>query len=177
MDAFIRGDYLGFHPSVLVHRLANIAGDVDLGEHTRVDAFVTITGRVRTGRNCHIATGVAIFGGAGTMFDDAGVILGEGVALSPGVKVFTATTDLESGLITGHTGADLERAAFEAPVVIERYASIGSNSVVLPGVRIGAQAQIGALSLVNESIAGGFVYAGCPVRLLRARPPLKYANA
>ena len=174
---YLRGSLFGWPDSVRVHRLANIAGQCEVGEHTRIDAFVTITGRVRIGKNCHIATGVAIFGGFGSVHDDAGVVIGDAVALSPGVKVFTETTDLASGLITGHVGADLERASFGAPVVIDRYASVGANSVVLPGVHIYPGVQVGALSLVRESLAAGFVYAGCPCRVVSVRPPLKYADA
>ncbi|MDQ5979352.1 MAG: hypothetical protein QG602_2326, partial [Verrucomicrobiota bacterium] len=47
----------------LIHRLANLVGNVTIGEGSRIDAFVTITGNVTIGHHTHIANGVAIFGG------------------------------------------------------------------------------------------------------------------
>lgn len=49
-------------------------------------------------------------------------------------------------------------------VVIGDNVFIGVNSVILPGINIGNNAVIGALSLVNCDIPEGTVWAGVPVR-------------
>jgi acetyltransferase-like isoleucine patch superfamily enzyme len=55
-----------------------------------------------------------------------------------------------------------------APVVIEDNVWIGSKAVILPGVRIGRQAVIGAGSIVTNDIPPRCVAAGNPARVLRS---------
>lgn len=54
-----------------------------------------------------------------------------------------------------------------APVIIEDNVWIGSKVVILPGVRIGCQAVIGAGSIVTRDIPPRCVAAGSPARVLR----------
>jgi acetyltransferase-like isoleucine patch superfamily enzyme len=53
------------------------------------------------------------------------------------------------------------------PVVIEDHVWIGSKAVILPGVRIGSRAVIGAGSVVTKDIPPRCVAAGNPARVLR----------
>jgi maltose O-acetyltransferase len=53
------------------------------------------------------------------------------------------------------------------PVVIEDNVWIGSKVVILPGVRIGSRAVIGAGSIVTKNIPPRCVAAGNPARVLR----------
>jgi maltose O-acetyltransferase len=53
------------------------------------------------------------------------------------------------------------------PVIIEDHVWIGSKVVVLPGVRIGSRAVIGAGSIVTNDIPPRCVAAGNPARVLR----------
>jgi acetyltransferase-like isoleucine patch superfamily enzyme len=53
------------------------------------------------------------------------------------------------------------------PVVIEDHVWIGSKAVILPGVRIGSRAVIGAGSIVTKDIPPRCVAAGNPARVLR----------
>jgi acetyltransferase-like isoleucine patch superfamily enzyme len=53
------------------------------------------------------------------------------------------------------------------PVVIEDHVWIGSKAIVLPGVRIGSRAVIGAGSIVTKDIPPRTVAAGNPARVLR----------
>lgn len=128
---------------------------------------MTITGDVNLGDYCHLSTGSAIFG-------TYGFTAGKGCALSPGAKVFTATEDLDSGLVSSFSGCPLPHTALAGSVRFGNYVVIGSNSVVLPGVEVGDEVQVGALSLVNRSLEGHWVYVGAPARAIRARPKLIY---
>ena len=76
--------YIQMDNGAKIHPQANISGVVTIGDNSRIDAFVTITGNVRIGRNVHISTGACIFGGQG-------VDIGDYSAISVGVKIFTAT--------------------------------------------------------------------------------------
>jgi acetyltransferase-like isoleucine patch superfamily enzyme len=60
------------------------------------------------------------------------------------------------------------------PVIIEDYVWIGSKAVILPGVRIGSRAVIGAGSIVTSDIPPRCVAAGNPARVLRPLTELDY---
>jgi acetyltransferase-like isoleucine patch superfamily enzyme len=53
------------------------------------------------------------------------------------------------------------------PVIIEDHVWIGSKVVILPGVRIGSRAVVGAGSIVTKDIPPRCVAAGNPARVLR----------
>lgn len=53
------------------------------------------------------------------------------------------------------------------PVVIERRATIGANTTLLPGVIVGEGATVSAMSLVNRDIPPGELWGGVPVRRIR----------
>jgi acetyltransferase-like isoleucine patch superfamily enzyme len=59
------------------------------------------------------------------------------------------------------------------PVIIEDHVWIGSKAIVLPGVRIGSRAVIGAGSIVTKDIPPRCVAAGNPARVLRHLTELK----
>jgi acetyltransferase-like isoleucine patch superfamily enzyme len=54
-----------------------------------------------------------------------------------------------------------------APVVIEDNVWIGAKAVILPGVRVGRNAVIGAGSIVTKDVPPSCVAAGNPARILR----------
>lgn len=58
------------------------------------------------------------------------------------------------------------------PVIVEDHVWIGSKVTILPGVRIGSRAVIGAGSIVTKDIPPRCVAAGNPARVLRHLPEL-----
>ena len=52
-------------------------------------------------------------------------------------------------------------------VVIKKNAKIGSHSVVMPGVTIGENAVVGALSFVTTAIPNNSVAAGVPAKVIK----------
>jgi acetyltransferase-like isoleucine patch superfamily enzyme len=55
----------------------------------------------------------------------------------------------------------------EAGVTIAEGAYLGAGVIVLPGVKIGSCAVVGAGAVVNRDVAARSVYAGVPARLVR----------
>ncbi len=53
----------------------------------------------------------------------------------------------------------------EAPVVLKKNCRIGSHSVVLPGVTVGENTVVGAMSLVNRDLPPNSVAFGIPARV------------
>jgi acetyltransferase-like isoleucine patch superfamily enzyme len=56
------------------------------------------------------------------------------------------------------------------PVVIEDDCDLGVGAIVLPGVRIGKGAQIGAGAVVAQDVPPYSVAIGVPARVTRERP-------
>lgn len=111
------------------------------------------------GSNVHI--GDDFFGNVNLTFvDDVEIRIGDGVMIAPSVTLTT----------TGHPVHPSRRAdfgRFSEPIVIEDKVWIGSNAVVLPGVRIGYGSVIGAGSVVSRDIPPMTVAVGTPCRVLR----------
>jgi len=82
---------------------------------------------------------------------EAGVTIEDYVQIGGGVKIYSANT------INGTKGR----------VIIRRNATVGANSVILPGVEIGENSIIGALSLVNRSIPPNVVAYGVPAKVIK----------
>jgi len=57
----------------------------------------------------------------------------------------------------------------EAPVVLKKNCRIGSHSVVLPGVTVGENTIVGAMSLVNRDLPPNSIAFGIPARVSRKK--------
>ena len=55
----------------------------------------------------------------------------------------------------------------QGKVLIKRNARIGSHSLVMPGIKIGENAIVGAFSFVNEDVSDGVVVFGVPIKIRR----------
>ena len=60
---------------------------------------------------------------------------------------------------------------YPAPIVIGKNVWLGSCVVVVPGVKIGDGAIVGAGSVVTKDIPPGVVAAGAPARVIRKIQP------
>jgi len=92
--------------------------------------------------------------------------IGNRVSIAPRVTLVTSS----------HPNSSRIRAVApvaRGPIVIEDDVWIGAGAVVLPGVRIGRGAVVGALSLVASDVEELTVVAGQPARPIRTleRPP------
>lgn len=86
------------------------------------------------------------------------VTLGDDVGLSPEVVAYTHGYWLSP--LDGYPMA-------HEPVTVESGVIVGFRSVLLPGSSVGANAVIGAQSVVSGALEGGRVYGGSPARLIR----------
>lgn len=86
-------------------------------------------------------------------------------------------TDADHGTEAGKSVK--EQSMKKAPVIIEDEVWLGTNVIVLPGVRIGKGAVVGAGSIVTRDLPSNSVAIGRPAKVLRmrsdeerSRPPL-----
>jgi galactoside O-acetyltransferase len=111
------------------------------------------------GSNVHI--GDDFFGNVNLTFvDDVEIRIGDGVMIAPSVTLTTTGHPV-------HPARRVDFARFSEPIVLEDRVWIGSNAVVLPGVRIGYGSVIGAGSVVSRDIPPMVVAVGAPCRVLR----------
>jgi maltose O-acetyltransferase len=95
-----------------------------------------------------------------TILDCNEVRIGHHVMIGPGVQIYTAAHLLEAEpRIRG-----LEVAK---PIAIEDNVWLGGSAVLLPGVRIGRNAVVGAGALVSRDVPANTVVAGNPARVIR----------
>jgi acetyltransferase-like isoleucine patch superfamily enzyme len=141
---------------------------LQVGEGSIVDDFCYISVRAHIGRYCHIANGVSLAGGPDRLF-----IFGDFGSLSAGVKVWCTSDYLVNDLVTiMPPGApDIKENLIVGDVSIGPCSAIGSNSVIMPGNELPEGTSIGALSYVPPrfSFEPWGVYAGAPIRFVRAR--------
>ena len=142
------------------HDKALIHPEAQIGEGTRIWAFVNIQSGAEIGRACNICDGC---------FIEKGSRIGNGVTLKNGVNVFEGVT-LEDNVFCGsHTTfindryprAENKQWSMEKTLV-KRGATIGSNATILCGLTIGAYAFIAAGSVVTKDVGDYALYAGNP---------------
>ena len=102
--------------------------------------------------------------GPQSYFDCRDLVLGEYVGWGPGAKV----------LGSEHTGDPIDVPIIQTDLVIKpvrvgRWADIGVNAVLLPGVTVGTGAIVGAGAVVTHDVPDRAIVAGVPATLLRYR--------
>jgi acetyltransferase-like isoleucine patch superfamily enzyme len=141
--------------NVIMHCFVNLYG-CEIGDDTRVGAFVEIQKNAVIGARCKISSHTFICEGV-TIEDE--VFVGHGV-------VFINDPDphaTSAGQL--QTEADWQ----VIPTRVCRGASIGSGAVILAGVTIGEGALVGAGAVVTRDVPPESVVAGCPARFMRLR--------
>jgi galactoside O-acetyltransferase len=145
----IRGVQI-FQP-VKISGIANI----QFGNNIIIDSFSYIYAKkpMKIGNNVHIASFTFISG--------ADIIeIGDFAGIFQGVKIYTSNDDFKSGGFGNPTIDDTYRNPYRAPVIISRFAVIGANSVILPGVTIGEGASVGACSVITRDLDPWGIYIG-----------------
>ncbi|WP_243766456.1 sugar O-acetyltransferase [Streptomyces sp. GC420] len=94
------------------------------------------------------------------LLDCAPIVIGSDVRMGPRCQLYTADHP---------HGAELRRGAWESakPIRIEDGAWLGGGVIVLPGVTVGANAVVGAGSVVTGDIPANAVAVGNPARVVR----------
>jgi acetyltransferase-like isoleucine patch superfamily enzyme len=139
---------------VRIYAFTNLYG-CEIGDDTKVGAFVEIQKGAKIGSRCKISSHTFIC--EGVRLED-GVFIGHGVTFIN--DRYPRATNADGSL---QTEADWSCV----PTVVKRGASIGSGATILCGVTIGEGATIGAGSVVTKDVPDGAVVAGNPARILR----------
>lgn len=139
-----------------VHR--NLAS---FGSGAYIDPTTTIT----SAQGITIEADVYI-GPGGYIAGDGGLNIGRGVMVGPQVYIQTSTHNFESEDLMA---LPYDHRIIRGPIVLEAYVWVGGRVTILPGVRIGRGAVVGAGSVVTRNVDALAIVAGNPARLIRHR--------
>jgi acetyltransferase-like isoleucine patch superfamily enzyme len=142
---------------VRLSKFINLYG-CEVGDQTKIGAFVEIQKNATVGRNCKISSHTFICEGV-TIEDN--VFVGHDVTFIN--DLYPRATALDGELQT-------EKDWHLKMTVVRRGASIGSGATILSSVTIGENAIVGAGSVVTRDVPRNAIVAGNPARVLRTIP-------
>jgi acetyltransferase-like isoleucine patch superfamily enzyme len=157
-------DYVCISPDVKLGKDVKLAKFINLygcevGDETKIGAFVEIQKNATVGRRCKISSHTFICEGV-TIEDH--VFIGHGVVFinDSYPRASTATGELQTA-----NDWKVEKT------LVKTGASIGSGATILSNVTIGEHAIVGAGSVVTHDVPAGAIVGGNPARVLRTSLP------
>ncbi|WP_109484801.1 acyltransferase [Occallatibacter savannae] len=140
---------------VRLSKFINLYG-CEIGDETKIGAFVEIQKNAKVGRRCKISSHSFICEGV-TIEDN--VFIGHGVMFTN--DIYPRATAADGNL---QTEADWK----VEKTLVKRGASVGTGATILPNVTIGENAIVGAGSVITRDVPANTVVAGNPAKVLRA---------
>jgi acetyltransferase-like isoleucine patch superfamily enzyme len=141
--------------NVRLSKFINLYG-CEIGDDTKIGAFVEIQKNATVGRRCKISSHTFIC---------EGVVIEDNVFIGHGV---TFINDSYPRATTGDGQLQTEADWKVERTVIRRGASIGSGATILCSTTVGENAIVGAGSVVTKDVPPNTIVAGNPARILRS---------
>ena len=136
---------------VKIYSFVNAYG-CEIGDESRVGAFVEIQKGVKIGRRCKISS---------HSFVCEGVTIEDNVFVGHGVMF----TNDKFPRATNPDGSPQSQENWTViPTLVKKGASIGSNATIVAGITIGENAMIGAGAVVTKDVPDNATVAGVPAR-------------
>jgi UDP-2-acetamido-3-amino-2,3-dideoxy-glucuronate N-acetyltransferase len=150
-------------PGVFVHARA-LCESADVAAKTRIWAFAHVLPNARIGADCNICDHV---------FVENDVVVGDRVTVKCGVQLWDGLRVADDVFIGPNVTFSNDKyprsKEYQREVLqthIGRGASIGGGATVLPGLKIGARAMIGAGSVVTHDVPARAIVSGNPARIV-----------
>ncbi len=149
------------------HALFFNPAKIEIGNRVRIDAFAILSAGeegISIGNNVHIAAGAILNGTGGK------IVMSDFSGVAPYVCLWTSSELYSQPTLTNPTLPERFRNQKKGPIYVGRHVSIGTSSVILPGVCLADGAAVGALSLVHRNVGKAEVVMGIPARCVALRP-------
>ncbi|MEA2258329.1 MAG: hypothetical protein QOJ51_1154 [Acidobacteriaceae bacterium] len=140
--------------NVRLSKFINLYG-CEIGDETKIGAFVEIQKKVRVGKRCKISSHTFVCEGV-TIEDN--VFIGHGV---------TFVNDTYPRATAPGGGLQTDEDWKVGSTVVKKGASIGSGATILCNISVGENAIVGAGSVVTRDVPANAIVAGTPARILR----------
>jgi acetyltransferase-like isoleucine patch superfamily enzyme len=139
------------------------------GAEFRPGAYAICCSKISLGQRVVVRPGSMLF--ADPRSDGAGIVIENDVMLGSGVHIYVHNHKFDDPNLPiidqGHSPS--------RPVILERGCWLGALTVVMPGVRIGSNAVVGAGSVVVMDVPQGAIVAGNPARIIKYRNGTHFA--
>ena len=155
-------DYQEFLKEVhkpFIHPLADVKSQ-KIGQKTKIWQFSVVLQNAMIGENCNIC--------AHTLIEND-VIIGNNVTIKSGVYVWDGITLEDNVFIfpffffSNDKKPRSKQNPEEVPqTIVEKGASIGANATILPGIKIGKNALVGAGAVVTKDVPENAIVIGNP---------------
>lgn len=140
--------------NVRLSKFINLYG-CQIGDDTKVGAFVEIQKNVQVGKRCKISSHTFIC--EGVQIED-NVFIGHGV---------TFTNDIYPRATAADGNLQTESDWSVQPTIVCKGASIGSGATLLCNLQVGENAIVGAGSVVTKSVPPRAIVVGNPAKVVR----------
>ena len=145
--------------AVNIHELSDVQSN-SIGEGTKIWQFTVVLERAVVGVDCNICAQV---------FIENDVIIGDNVTIKNGVQLWDGIT-IENNVFIGPNVTftnDLYPRSKQYPeeylkTTVFEGASIGANATILPGIKIGKNAMVGAGAVVTHDVPPNAIVLGNP---------------
>jgi acetyltransferase-like isoleucine patch superfamily enzyme len=139
---------------------------IEIGSNVSIDSGVYITSKAKIGNYVHIGPYVTCVGG-----ESSRLVVGNFVTIAAGARLIClGEKHLGDGLIGPTIPADFVDERIGGEIVLEDFASVGTNAIILPGVTISRGSVVGAGSVISQDTEPWKIYLGNPARIVRERP-------
>jgi len=136
---------------------------LEIGDNSRIDDFCVVSGKIKIGRNVHVAVFCNLAGG------EEGIELHDFSGLAYGCQVFAQSDDYSGMTMTNPTVPKIYKNEIKKEIIIGRHVIVGTNSLIFPGVHLQEGCAIGAMTLVRKSTEPWFIYSGNPAIKIKSR--------
>jgi galactoside O-acetyltransferase len=137
---------------------------METGDHVAIDPFTVITTAATLGSYIHIAPHCTVIGGRNSRF-----VMKDFCGMAAGCRIICASDNFTGEGLINPTVPMKYRAVTFSTITLERFVTLATNVIVLPGVTIGEGAVVGAGSIVNRDLEPWRIYAGSPVKPIGQR--------
>jgi len=138
---------------------------VAVGSHVAIDSGFYLTTRATIGNYVHIGPFVTCIGGANAILEMA-----DYSTIAAGARLIVLGDEhLGAGLVGPTIPSPYKDKLIGGRIKLEKFAAVGTNAIVMPGVTLREGSVVGAGSLLNRDTEPWTIYVGTPARAIRTR--------